>query len=155
LIDVFDSTDLKDCICQSGKGPSVLAWREDIQSRQSASPSRELCLWRRISLDLVIAIGAQCATEQDSRDIGRGIFREVQHYALSKAVQEPSLEMVRAYLLMAFYMLGECRNNTAYVYLSVAARAAIALGLHSPSLYAEKSLMDADGRLRYALRSST
>lgn len=68
-------------------------------------------------------------------------------------VQNPSLEMVKAYLLMAFYMLGECDSNTAYMYLSVAARAAIALGLHSSDIYAVKSSMDTDDRLRFVLQS--
>lgn len=45
-------------------------------------------------------------------------------------LENPSLEMVSLFLLMSFYMLGACRRNAAFMYLGVAARAAVALGLH-------------------------
>lgn len=115
---------------------------------QHASPSTRLSPLRRASLDLVVAIGAQCTSQQDSQNIGRVFFRGAQRQALAKMLQDPDLEMVRVYLLMAFYMLGECRRNTAYMYLSVAARAAIALGLHSPSSYSGKQPLDANDKLR-------
>lgn len=54
-------------------------------------------------------------------------------------LENPSVEMVRAFLLMAFYALGECRRNAAYMYLGVASRAAIALGLHSRESYSDMS----------------
>lgn len=115
---------------------------------QHASPSTRLNPLRRASLDLVVAIGAQCTSQQDSQNIGRVFFRGAQRQALAEMLQDPDLEMVRVYLLMAFYMLGECRRNTAYMYLSVAARAAIALGLHSPSSYSGKQPLDANDKLR-------
>jgi hypothetical protein len=153
LIDLFDPAELEDSISQSGKGSLCRAWKKDTRPQGSASSSKQLDLLRRICLDLVIAIGAQCTSEQKSQDIGKEIFREIQHHALSKMVQDPSLEMVKAYLLMAFYMLGECHSNKAYMYLSVAARAAIALGLHSPDSYAVESSMDTEDRLRFVLQS--
>lgn len=115
---------------------------------QSASPNTYLSPLRRASLDLVVAIGAQCTSQQDSQNIGRMFFRGAQRQALAEMLQDPDLEMVRVYLLMAFYMLGECRRNTAYMYLSVAARAAIALGLHSPTSYSGKQHLDANDKLR-------
>jgi hypothetical protein len=153
LIDLFDPADLEDCISQSGEGSLVHTWNKESQSQESALSGRQHDLLRRISLDLVIAIGAQCTSEQTSQDIGREIFREIQHHALSKLAQDPSLEMIRAYLLLAFYMLGECQSNTAYMYLSVAARAAITLGLHSPDSYSSKSPMNTDDSLRFVLQS--
>lgn len=102
----------------------------------------------RASLDLVIAIGAQCTSKEDAQNIGRAFFRGAQRQALSEMIQDPDLDMVRTYLLMAFYMLGECRRNTAYMYLSVAARAAIALGLHSPSSYSGKQALNENDKLR-------
>lgn len=41
--------------------------------------------------------------------------------------------MVRLFLLLAFYMVGACRRNTASIYLGIAARTAIVLSLHIPS----------------------
>jgi hypothetical protein len=113
------------------------------------SASKQFSPLRRASLDLVLAIGAQCTSQQDSQNISRALFRKAQRQALSEMIQDPDLDMVRTYLLMAFYMLGECRRNTAYMYLSVAARAAIALGLHSPSSYSRQQPLDASDRLRY------
>lgn len=40
------------------------------------------------------------------------------------------MDLVRAFLLMSFYMFGACRRNAAFMYLGVAARSAVALGLH-------------------------
>lgn len=40
--------------------------------------------------------------------------------------------MVRLFLLMAFYMLGACQRNAAAMYLGVATKAAVVLGLHYP-----------------------
>lgn len=114
-----------------------------------ASPTTHLSPLRRASLDLVVAIGAQCKPNEDSQNIGRAFFRGAQRQALSEMIQDPDLDMVRTYLLMAFYMLGECRRNTAYMYLSVAARAAIALGLHSPSSYGAGETLDAADKVRY------
>lgn len=113
-----------------------------------ASDSTQVSPLRRASLDLVIAIGAQCTSKEDSQNIGRAFFRGAQRQALSEMIQDPDLDMVRTYLLMAFYMLGECRRNTAYMYLSVAARAAIALGLHSPTSYSGKQPLDDNDKLR-------
>lgn len=102
----------------------------------------------RATLDLVLAIGAQCTSKQDSQNIARALFRKAQRQALSEMIQDPDLDMVRTYLLMAFYMLGECRRNTAYMYLSVASRAAIALGLHSPSSYSRQQPLNTNDKLR-------
>lgn len=45
-------------------------------------------------------------------------------------LRDPSINMIRTFLLMAFYMLGACHRNAAYMYLGVASKAAAALGLH-------------------------
>ena len=50
-------------------------------------------------------------------------------------LRDPSVEMVRNFLLMAFYMLGACHRNAAFMYLGVAAKAASALGLHRAEQY--------------------
>jgi len=46
-----------------------------------------------------------------------------------------SLSTVRLFLLLAFYMLGACHRNAASMYLGVAVKAAIVLGLHNSANY--------------------
>lgn len=41
------------------------------------------------------------------------------------------MDLVRVFLLMSFYMFGACRRNAAFMYLGVAARSAVAVGLHA------------------------
>lgn len=83
--------------------------------------------------DIMIAIGAQC-TKSDSMTTRaeRFFFSRAQARAFTGMLENPSLEIVRLFLLMSFYMLGACRRNAAFMYLGVAVRAAVALGLHIP-----------------------
>lgn len=80
---------------------------------------------------LVIAIGAQCKSLASSREIGEKIFRQAQAFAFSSMLQDPDINMIRVFVLMAFYMLGRCQRNTAFMYLGIAVRAAVSIGLHS------------------------
>lgn len=90
----------------------------------------------RAAIGLVIAIGAQCKSASTARSIGQPFFREAQALAFQGFLEDPSLSMVKVFLLMAFYMLGECRRNSAFIYLGISVRAALALGLHSRDSYA-------------------
>lgn len=93
--------------------------------------------------DLIIAIGAQCCkTDPSILEIEKGFFTRGQRQAFASMLEDPNLELVRAFLLMAFYMLGACRRNAAFMYLGVAARAAIAIGLHSGDSYASLSVAE-------------
>ena len=92
---------------------------------------------RRAALDLVVAIGAQVKSAATARDIGLHYFRQAQHRAFNGMLEDPDIDMVRSFLLMAFYLLGECRRNAAFMYLGIATRAAVALGLHSRESYAD------------------
>ena len=79
----------------------------------------------------MIAVGAQSyrsspATIQSERFF----FARGQRSAFDNMLENPSLELVRVFLLMSFYMLGACRRNAAFMYIGIAARAAAALGLH-------------------------
>ncbi|OIW34815.1 hypothetical protein CONLIGDRAFT_688771 [Coniochaeta ligniaria NRRL 30616] len=85
--------------------------------------------------DLVIAIGAQCKSLVDSRRVGQECFRRAQVAAFSGMLEDPGIDLVRAFLLMSFYMLGHCRRNAAFMYLGTATRAAISIGLHSCEAY--------------------
>lgn len=94
------------------------------------------CLGTQTALgDIMIAIGAQCAkSDSDSMTTRaeRFFFSRAQTRAFTGMLENPSLEIVRLFLLMSFYMLGACRRNAAFMYLGVAVRAAVALGLHIP-----------------------
>lgn len=92
---------------------------------------------RRAAIALVIAIGAQCESPSSANAVGKAYFRKAQSFAFAGFLEDPSLDLVRAFLLMAFYMLGECRRNAAFMYLGIAVRAALALGLHCRDSYAE------------------
>lgn len=83
--------------------------------------------------DVMIAIGAQARrSDPTAVQAERFFFDRGQRKAFASMLENPSLELVRLFLLMAFYMLGACRRNAGFMYLGVAARAAAALGLHNP-----------------------
>lgn len=77
---------------------------------------------------LVLAIGGQCHTSY--QEVSAVYFRKGQQIAFESLLCDPSVDMIRHFVLMSFYMLGACRRNTAYMYLGVAWRAACTLGLH-------------------------
>ena len=54
---------------------------------------------------------------------------------MEDGLEDPSIDMVRCFLLMTFYMLGACRRNAAFMYLGVASQASSALGLHVTEEY--------------------
>jgi hypothetical protein len=84
--------------------------------------------------DLVIAIGAQsCPNEPETVQIERFFFARGQQRTFANFLEDPSMDIVRVFLLMSFYMFGACRRNAAFMYLGVAARSAVALGLHTDS----------------------
>ena len=85
---------------------------------------------------LVMAIGAQTlpANENDFI-IEKASMRQAQAITFASQLEDPSLDMVRLFILLAFYMFGACRRNAGFMYLGVAARAAHALGLHHAESY--------------------
>jgi len=107
-------------------------------ARNLESPGQNLSPLKQASFDLIIAIGAQCESLSSSKRAGQAYFRKARAQAFEGFLEDPDLEMVRTFLLMAFYMLGECRRNAAFMYLGVAAKAALALGLHSRESYGQK-----------------
>lgn len=83
----------------------------------------------------MVAIGAQSyLSSSDTLQVERFYFARGQCRSFGNMLEDPSLDLVRVFLLMSFYMLGACRRNTAFMYLGVASRAAVALGLHVDSL---------------------
>ncbi|KAJ5690861.1 hypothetical protein N7462_005253 [Penicillium macrosclerotiorum] len=84
--------------------------------------------------DLMIAIGAQsCPKDPEMDRIERFFFTRGQQRTFANFLEDPSLDLVRVFLLMSFYMFGACRRNASFMYLGVAARSAVALGLHADS----------------------
>ncbi|KAJ4015469.1 hypothetical protein NW752_006931 [Fusarium irregulare] len=117
-------------------------------ARNLESPGQNLPPLKQASFDLIIAIGAQCESLSSSKRAGQAYFRKARAQAFEGFLEDPDLDMVRTFLLMAFYMLGECRRNAAFMYLGVAAKAALALGLHSRESYGQKPDVGDQSKLR-------
>jgi predicted membrane metal-binding protein len=105
---------------------------------------------KRAALGMVIAIGAQCKSASSAREVGQGYFRQAQINAFNGMLEDPDIDVVRSFLLMAFYLLGECRRNAAFMYLGIATRAAVALGLHSRESY--QDISNSTENTRYVLQ---
>ncbi|OGM47024.1 hypothetical protein ABOM_003659 [Aspergillus bombycis] len=98
---------------------------------------------------MMIAIGAQCkgSTQEDLLCAVR-YFCQARKMAFSGFLEDPTVYMARDFLLMAFYMFGACRRNAAFMYIGVAARASIVLGLHVSGQYRQMPAEDRARRLR-------
>ncbi|KAL4886693.1 fungal-specific transcription factor domain-containing protein [Aspergillus karnatakaensis] len=104
----------------------------DTEARQMLKPTPETPNKTMAALrDIMIAIGAQSSkNDLAALRAERFFFKRAQHCAFAGMLENPSLDLIRLFILMSFYMLGACRRNAAFMYLGVAARAAAALGLH-------------------------
>ncbi|KIX00330.1 uncharacterized protein Z518_10469 [Rhinocladiella mackenziei CBS 650.93] len=105
--------------------------------------------YTQAALDLIIAIGGQCRASS-SLDLRYAVryFSRAQKTAFAAALEDPCLDMVRCFLLLAFYMFGACRRNAALMYLGVASQASTTLGLHVTEQYRHFSIRDQSIRLR-------
>lgn len=82
---------------------------------------------------LMLAIGARCnSSDHMDQRLASFYFSRAQKLGFRDMLQQPSLGMVINFTLMSFYMLCDCRRNSASLYLGVACRSASILGLHSP-----------------------
>ena|ERR1700761_335202 len=92
--------------------------------------------YAKAALDLIVSIGAQCRAE-DALDhrYATTLFSRAQKAIMGDGLEDPSIDMVRCFLLMTFYMLGACRRNAAFMYLGIAGQASSALGLHVTEQY--------------------
>ncbi|OJJ74390.1 hypothetical protein ASPBRDRAFT_171490 [Aspergillus brasiliensis CBS 101740] len=98
-------------------------------------PSTRLNRTEMAVADMIIAIGAQATKRTSSTEqVERFFFSRAQRSAFDGMLENPSLTLIQLFLLMSFYMLGACRRNAAFMYLGVAVRAAVALGLHLTEL---------------------
>ncbi|OQE72390.1 hypothetical protein PENNAL_c0097G09401 [Penicillium nalgiovense] len=97
-----------------------------------ADPKTDREKTRAAIVDLMIAIGAQSLpNDRKTLQVERFYFARGQRRTFANMLEDPSVDLVRVFLLMSFYMLGACRRNTAFMYLGVASRAAVALGFHA------------------------
>lgn len=93
------------------------------------------------SLYLMVAIGAQCyGPTKDAVVWAAGLFSFARKLAFAQMLESPSLDFVRVFLLMAFYMFGACRRTSAFMYLGCASKAADILGLHMSAQYKHTTL---------------
>jgi hypothetical protein len=81
----------------------------------------------------MLAIGAQCrGSSQDSDVTKAALYSSVaRKMAFEGMLEDPTVNLVRTFLLLAFYMLGACRRNSAFMYIGVASKSADILGLHA------------------------
>jgi len=107
---------------------AILRWYPADQTEKASA--------RFANQNMILAIGAQCAPVNVMHaQIEHECLSVAQSVASSILLESPSLQGIQTFLLLAFYMLGACRRNAAFMYLGVAARAAHALGLHNARLY--------------------
>jgi hypothetical protein len=98
--------------------------------------------------DVMLAIGAQCCRSEPAMVTAeKFFFARGQRVAFAGMLEDPSLELVRVFTLMSFYMLGACRRNTAFMYLGVAVQAAVAVGLHNEEAYSTAPEAEREKRL--------
>lgn len=98
-------------------------------------------------LYLMIAIGAQCRGNNEADLLcASQYFSQARRMAFEGMLQNPTLNMVRTFLLLAFYMFGACRRNAAFMYIGVAAKGSIILGLHTSEQYKNISTEERDIR---------
>lgn len=100
------------------------------------------------ALYLMIAIGAQCRGINEDLMCAAKYFSQARKLAFESMLQNPTVNMARIFLLLAFYMFGACRRNAAFMYIGVASKAAVILGLHVPEPYKHMSAEEKDIRLR-------
>ncbi|KAJ4989221.1 hypothetical protein SVAN01_05300 [Stagonosporopsis vannaccii] len=103
------------------------------------------------SLYIMVAIGAQCyGPTKDAAVWAAELFSFARGLAFAQMLENPSLDLVRVFLLMAFYMFGACRRNSAFMYLGCASKAADILGLHVSAQHKHAAPSARDARLRAA-----
>lgn len=123
---------------------------EDISRLSRASDSQSTGSRRRDELSLfhlILAIGAQ-TRGRDQRDLtwATQCFALARQAAFAGMLQDPTVDLVAMFLLMAFYMLGACHRNAAFMYIGVASKAAIILGLHVPGEYKNAAKVELNRR---------
>ena len=82
---------------------------------------KELSKHDLAAFDIAIAIGTQArASGPQSLQYGAKCFERARQVAFEGMLADPSLAMVRLFVLLAFHKLGAGRQNAASIYLGVA-----------------------------------
>ncbi|KAJ5580013.1 uncharacterized protein N7459_005998 [Penicillium hispanicum] len=106
---------------------------ETLEGKSLDDSSQDMKKIDRAALDMILAIGAQArASDAQDAQCAAVYFARARSVAFEGMLADPSISMVRLFLLLAFFTLGACRQNAAFIYLGVASKAAIVLGLHQP-----------------------
>ncbi|KAI3557300.1 hypothetical protein CABS03_11885 [Colletotrichum abscissum] len=135
LLDLFDESDIEELI--------ILAQEPCTESQRSNSTfnsGRLLCLY------VMVAIGAQCRGQIGDAPKAFRYFSEARKLSFEGMLSDPTLNTARGFVLMAFYMFGACRRNSAFMYLGVATKAASVMGLHMAEQF--QSLSESERSLR-------
>lgn len=99
------------------------------------------------SLYLMLAIGLQVrGGSRDDLVLASKYFNQGRKMTFEKMLEDPTINLARAFLLLAFYMCGACRRNSAFMYLGVAAKSADILGLHAAAKHRHISKTEQDSR---------
>lgn len=117
------------------------------QNTSKSPASRPIDRTALASLYLMLAIG--CQVRGGSRDdivLATKYFNQGRQMAFEKMLEDPTMNLARAFVLLAFYMLGACRRNSAFMYLGVAAKSADILGLHAAAKNKNMSKAEQDSR---------
>ncbi|WYZ37010.1 hypothetical protein EsH8_II_000516 [Colletotrichum jinshuiense] len=96
---------------------------------------------------LIFGIGAQRCPDDRDADAEK-YFNYGRFLAVSYAMENPTNNTVRSYVLICVYLLGASRRNSAFMHLGVAVRAAYALGIHRRDNPAMFSVEEQDNRER-------
>lgn len=84
-------------------------------------------------MDTALAIGAQArATGPLDAQYANTYFTRARAIAFENMLANPSVSIVRLFVLLSFFTLGACRQIPASIYLGIASKAAVVLGLHQP-----------------------
>src|SRR5687767_10405428 len=84
-------------------------------------------------MDMALAIGAQArASGPSDSQYATTYFTRARSVAFEEMLANPSVAIVRLFVLLSFFTLGACRQTPASIYLGIASKSAVVLGMHQP-----------------------
>lgn len=82
---------------------------------------------------MALAIGAQArASGPIDAQYATACFTRARTIAFEDMLANPSVAVIRLFVLLSFFTLGACRQTPASIYLGIASKAAVVLGMHQP-----------------------
>lgn len=144
MLYLYTEDEVQFCLKEYESGDSPLPSADMNDPAVSMAGSDKVKRHRLAAAYLMIAIGGQCQGSSEAP----AFFLKGQQIAFEGFLYDPSLDMLKEFLLMAYYTLAACRRNAAFMYLGVASKAAAALGLQRREQYRACSTQEAKARLR-------